>query len=93
MTLVPVAVARSISCVVWVLGTGNKGTRKRRKIMNKCSFCGTDSDEFPEHIEECPECGGKLHVGEDGAVCEGCGYSAFEVYSEGITEDHYLLIG
>jgi hypothetical protein len=59
----------------------------------ECQFCGIDLDEFPDHIAECPECGGRLHVGEDGATCEDCGWSAFESYPEGIPDDRYLLIG
>lgn len=69
-----------------------RGERRENVVSNQCSFCGTNLAEFPDHIDICPECGGRLHVGEDAATCENCDFAAFESYEEGVPKDHYLLI-
>ena len=66
-------------------------------MVNECSFCGIDLDEFPDHVEQCPECDGRLHVGEDGAACSGADilifYLSLEVHGEGFIDFHLFDVG
>ncbi len=51
-----------------------------------CPFCGVDELAFPDHVEKCPHCGGKLHWMLDTARCEDCEHIVVPMMEETLLE-------